>query len=97
MQGSDNRSLLASIHDVSPGIGREVDRLAGLLTDTLRCATFAMLVVPDDWRRYPIRPGTPFANRLRAWSESGVEMFVHGSRCMASRAPPESDPSLHPR
>jgi predicted deacetylase len=78
MPGSDNRSLLASIHDVGPGSEREVDQLAGLLTDTLGCSRFAMLVVPDHWGRYPIRSGTPFANRLRAWSESGIEMFVHG-------------------
>jgi predicted deacetylase len=37
-----------------------------------------MLVVPDHWGRHPIRSGTPFANRLRAWSDSGIEMFVHG-------------------
>jgi predicted deacetylase len=78
MPVSDERSLLASIHDVGPGSERQVDRLAGLLTDTLRCSRFAMLVVPDHWGRHPIRSGTPFANRLRAWSDSGIEMFVHG-------------------
>lgn len=78
MPGSDNRLLLASIHDVSPRFEEEVDRLAGLLTDTLRCSRFAMLVVPDHWGQHPIRSGTPFANRLRAWSESGIEMLVHG-------------------
>lgn len=78
MPGSDNRSLLASIHDVSPGFEREVDRLAGLLTDTLGCSRFAMLVVPDRWGGHRIRSSTPFANRLRAWSDSGIEMFVHG-------------------
>jgi predicted deacetylase len=78
MPGSDNRLLLASIHDVGPGFESEVDRLVALLTDTLRCSSFAMLVVPDHWGRHPIRSGTPFANRLRAWSESGIEMFVHG-------------------
>jgi len=78
MPVSEERSLLASIHDVSPGSERQVDRLAGLLSDTLRCSRFAMLVVPDHWGRHPIRSGTPFANRLRAWSDSGIEMFVHG-------------------
>jgi predicted deacetylase len=78
MPGSDNRLLLASIHDVGPGSEREVDRLAGLLTDTLQSSRFAMLVVPDHWGRHPLRTGTPFANRLRAWAESGIEMFVHG-------------------
>ncbi|WP_156842139.1 DUF2334 domain-containing protein [Novosphingobium aquimarinum] len=78
MPDSDNRSLLVSIHDVGPGFEREVDQLAGLLTDTLGCSRFAMLVVPNHWGHYPIRSGTPFASRLRAWSESGIEMFVHG-------------------
>lgn len=78
MPGSDNRSLLASIHDVSPGMEREIDRLAGLLMDTLQCSRFAMLVVPDHWGRHPIRSGSPFASRLRTWADSGIEMFVHG-------------------
>ena len=77
MPGSD-KLLLASIHDVSPRFEQEVDRLAGLLTDTLGSSSFAMLVVPDHWGGHPIRSGTPFANRLRAWSDSGIEMFVHG-------------------
>jgi predicted deacetylase len=37
-----------------------------------------MLVVPDHWGNHPIRSGSPFATRLKAWSESGIEMFVHG-------------------
>ena len=78
MPGFEERSLLASVHDVSPGTERQVDQLAGLLTDALECSRFAMLVVPDHWGRHPIRSGTPFANRLRAWSDSGIEMFVHG-------------------
>jgi predicted deacetylase len=78
MPDSDACSLLASIHDVGPGFEREVDRLAGLLTNTLESSRFAMLVVPDHWGCHRIRPGTPFARRLRAWSDSGIEMFVHG-------------------
>jgi uncharacterized protein len=78
MPGSDNRSLLASIHDVGPRFKREVDQLADLLTKTLRCSRFAMLVVPDHWGGHRIRSGSAFANRLRAWSDSGIEMFVHG-------------------
>lgn len=78
MPGSDHRSLLASIHDVGPGFEREVDQLARLLTVTLGCSRFAMLVVPDYWGGRRICSGTPFANRLRAWSDSGIEMFVHG-------------------
>lgn len=78
MPASDARSLLASIHDVGPGSERQVDQLVGLLTDTLRSSRFAMLVVPDHWGEHPIRPGTPFARRLREWSDAGIEIFVHG-------------------
>ena len=77
MPGSD-RLLLVSIHDVGPAFESEIDPLASLLTDTLGCSRFAMLVVPDYWGHHPIRSGTPFASRLRAWSESGIEMFDHG-------------------
>lgn len=78
MPGSDQRTLLASIHDVGPGSEREVDRLAGLLSESLDCSRFAMLVVPNHWGQHPIRAGTAFARRLQAWSDSGIEMFVHG-------------------
>ena len=78
MPDSDTRLLLASIHDVGPAFEPEVERLATLLTDVLGCSSFAMLVVPDHWGRHPIRSNTAFATRLRAWSDSGIEMFVHG-------------------
>lgn len=38
----------------------------------------AMLVVPNHWGDAPIVPGSGFANRLRAWAENGIEMFLHG-------------------
>ena len=38
----------------------------------------AMLVVPNHWGDAPLVPGSPFAARLRAWADSGVEMFLHG-------------------
>ena len=78
MRHSDRKLLLASIHDVGPGFGREVAALAELLGRQLRGSNFAMLVVPDHWGENPLLPGTPFATRLRGWAEKGVEMFVHG-------------------
>ncbi|MBI1403879.1 MAG: DUF2334 domain-containing protein [Porphyrobacter sp.] len=78
MRPSDKPLLLASIHDVGPRFESEVDRLADLLAAHLGAARFAMLVVPDHWGESPLRPGTPFAARLRGWAESGIEMFVHG-------------------
>lgn len=78
MPDSNRRLLLASIHDVGPRSESQVDQLSDVLTNALGCSRFAMLVVPDHWGNHPIRPGTPFASRLRAWSDSGIEMFVHG-------------------
>ncbi len=72
-------SLLVSIHDVAPKFEGAVDRLADLVSRGMSDGPrFAMLVVPDHWGSSPIRPGTPFASRLRAWSDAGVDMFVHG-------------------
>lgn len=78
MRRSDPPLLLASIHDVAPRFESEVDRLADLLANALGSARFAMLVVPDHWGESRLRAGTPFADRLRRWAESGIEMFVHG-------------------
>lgn len=71
-------SLLVSIHDVSPKFEGKVDRLADLVSRGMDAPHYAMLVVPDHWGDAPIRAGTPFASRLRAWSDAGVDMFVHG-------------------
>lgn len=72
------KRLLASIHDVGPRFEREVDQLHDRLSTHLGGPRFAMLVVPDHWGEAPIRPGTPFATKLRGWADAGVEMFVHG-------------------
>lgn len=74
---SARRFLLASIHDVSPRSESEVDRLTELLRPHVG-ERIAMLVVPNHWGDCPIVPGSPFASRLRAWADGGVEMFLHG-------------------
>ncbi len=71
-------SLLASIHDVGPRSEAAVDRLADLFVGKIGRPDYAMLVVPDHWGEAPIVPGSPFATRLRAWSDMGIEMFLHG-------------------
>lgn len=78
MPPSDKKRLLASIHDVGPGFESAVERLADLLEGLLGRPRFAMLVVPNHWGRHPLNRNTAFAHRLRAWSDSGIEMFVHG-------------------
>jgi predicted deacetylase len=72
-----SRLLLASIHDVSPVFESEVDALVDRLVPRVG-HRFAMLVVPNHWHRAPLLAGSGFAARLRAWSDAGVEMFLHG-------------------
>lgn len=72
------KTLLASIHDVGPRFEREVDQLATLLSGILGGPRFAMLVVADHWGDAPLAQAPAFQRRLRAWSDAGVEMFVHG-------------------
>jgi hypothetical protein len=69
--------LLASIHDVSPRFESEVDRLLDLFRPYVG-ERLAMLVVPNHWSNSPIIAGSSFATRLRGWSDSGIEMFLHG-------------------
>jgi predicted deacetylase len=71
------RLLLASIHDVSPRFESEVDSLVDLLRPHVG-DRIAMLVVPNHWGEAPIVSGSPFAARLRSWSDGGMEIFLHG-------------------
>ena len=77
MPNRPKRLLLASIHDVSPRFESQVDRLATRIEPFVG-TRFAMLVVPNHWRSGQIRPGSPFASRLREWSSQGIEMLLHG-------------------
>jgi predicted deacetylase len=77
MREPRERLLLASIHDVSPRFESEVDALLDVLRPHVG-ERLAMLVVPNHWGSAPIVRGTPFAARLRAWAEAGIEMFLHG-------------------
>jgi predicted deacetylase len=72
-----NRILLASVHDVSPRFESEVERLTDIL-GTHVGNRIAMLVVPNHWGEALIVTGSPFAARLRAWANAGIDMFVHG-------------------
>ena len=70
--------LLLSIHDVSPRSEDAVLRLRELLVQSGSDRSLALLVVPNHWGEAPIRPGSPFATRLRGWAEQGDEIFLHG-------------------
>jgi len=71
------RRLLASIHDVSPRSEGAFDALRVRFAQ-VGVERPALLVVPDHWGEAPIRPGTPFATRLRALGDTGHEIFLHG-------------------
>src|SRR5437899_7929282 len=77
MTTARNGLLLASIHDVSPRFESEVEQLLDLLRRHVG-ERVALLVVPNHWGEAPIVPGSPFAGRLRAWADSGCEIFLHG-------------------
>ena len=70
--------LLCSIHDVSPRFEGAIDALAHRLCQLLDGPHFAMLVVPDFWDEAPLLHAPAFCARLRAWSDLGVEIFLHG-------------------
>ena len=72
------RRLLLSIHDVSPAFAEPVERLAETIGAIVDGPRFAMLVVPDYWGAAPLDRAPAFARRLRAWADTGVEMFLHG-------------------
>lgn len=73
-----DKRLLTSIHDVGPRSERAVEQLYALLEKRLGGPRFAMLVVPDHWGEHPLSENRAFQTKLRAWSDAGIEMFVHG-------------------
>jgi predicted deacetylase len=72
------RRLLLSIHDVGPRFETEVDRLVDHVSRHVALEHLAMLVVPNHWGDHPLIAGSPFASRLRGWSDRGVSLFAHG-------------------
>ncbi|MBY0422143.1 MAG: polysaccharide deacetylase family protein, partial [Parvularculaceae bacterium] len=75
--GQEKR-LLASVHDVSPrefGRLRDIDRFFEEVGVGPR---YAMLVVPNFWREWPIAAHRDFVAWLRDRAEAGVEMILHG-------------------
>ncbi|MBZ9646914.1 polysaccharide deacetylase family protein [Sphingobium sp. 3R8] len=72
------RRLLLSLHDVGPRFETEVDRLVDHVSRHVAPDHLAMLVVPNHWGAHPLIAGSPFASRLRDWSDRGVSLFAHG-------------------
>lgn len=75
---SNERRLLASIHDVTPVHARRLERLVPLVQEHVGVGRFALLAVPDFHREGGIDSDRAFAARLRGWSDDGCEVFLHG-------------------
>jgi predicted deacetylase len=71
-------TMLIAIHDVGPRFETEVDRIRDFLSTRTDATRIALLVVPNHWGQAPLRPGSPYAARLRRWTEEGNEIFLHG-------------------
>lgn len=77
MPGNRSRTLIASIHDVSPRFESQIDALLERVRPHVG-SKIALLVVPNHWNQAPIAPGSAFASRLRGWADEGLEIFLHG-------------------
>lgn len=72
------RRLLASIHDVAPLHAARLDRLVPLVEEAVGPGRYALLVVPDFHRQSLLTADPRFGRRVRAWSDAGCEIFLHG-------------------
>lgn len=72
------RQTLISIHDVSPRHFDRVREIVDMFHELGLGNRFAMLVVPDFWKQWPLEDHPEFCEWLRSQSEAGVEMILHG-------------------
>lgn len=72
------KKLLFSIHDVTPRHFERLQRIDRILTESGIGASYAMLVVPDFWKEWPLDADGGFGDWLREKANSGVEMLLHG-------------------
>lgn len=72
------KKLLFSIHDVTPRHFDRLQRIDELLATTDIGNAYAMLVVPDFWKEWPLSEDKRFHDWLRAKADAGVEMLLHG-------------------
>ena len=78
MAVAQHKRLLLSIHDVGPKFESEIDALAARFDGLAGAHNYAMLVVPNHWGEASLSAAPAFQTKLRAWSDAGVEMFLHG-------------------
>ena len=72
------KKFLFSIHDVTPRHFERLKRIDRILEASGIGASYAMLVVPDFWREWPLDADRAFGVWLRQKADAGVEMLLHG-------------------
>ena len=72
------KRLIVSVHDVTPEHGLRIDRLMGLIEESIGPGKAALLAVPHFHHRTRIGSDRRFAVKLRRWAEAGHEVFLHG-------------------
>jgi predicted deacetylase len=72
------KKLLFSLHDVTPRHFDRLRRIDKFLDETGIGSRYAMLVVPDFWKKWPIEAFPEFGSWLRSKADAGVEMVLHG-------------------
>ena len=70
--------LLASVHDASPCEFSRLRRIDQFLAEVGIGARYALLVVPDFHRRWPLADHPGFVAWLRGRAACGVEIVLHG-------------------
>ena len=71
------RQILVSIHDVTPAHAVRIQKIFDLFSD-VGLARYALLVIPDYHRGWPLDRHTEFAADLRRRQDAGMEIFLHG-------------------
>ncbi len=72
------KRLLLSVHDVTPRHFARLKTIHAMLGELGVGHDYAMLVVPDFWRAWPLEEHGDFTAWLRQRAEAGVEMILHG-------------------
>ncbi len=73
------RSLLVSLHDVTPAHAGAIERVYALLKE-FGVARYALFVVPNWHGAWPLREHPDFVTRVRERAGRGCEIMLHGLR-----------------
>lgn len=73
-----NPAVIICLHDVSPRHDERIRAIHAFLSELGVGAAYSMLLVPDFWASAPLGGHAGFTRWLRARSDQGIEMVLHG-------------------